>query len=272
MSAVTTGVRAPLTARPDRVRRLHQWADLVAVLAVKNFRQRYLRSKLGVLWALLQPTVQALVLAVVFTKLFKLHHVPHFPVYVLSGILMWQLFQQSVNGATSAVVDNGGLVKKVAVPKVVFPISAVGGNAIVYFAQLVVITTATFIVGTERLVTPLYAALAVLIVIPLATGLGVLACAFHVAVRDIRFLVESSLLVAFYVTPTIYDPSRLTPALRHVLQLNPMYGVMSLQRAAFLDRPVAWPAVGISVVLSAVILAVALAVFQRRSRDFADLV
>jgi ABC-type polysaccharide/polyol phosphate export permease len=272
MSAVSTGLRPTLSARPAARQRLQHWADLVVVLSIKNFRQRYLRSKLGVIWALLQPTVQALVLAFVFTKIFKIHHVPHFPVYVLSGVLLWQLFQQSVNQGTSAVVDNAGLVKKVAVPKVVFPLSAVGGCAIVYVAQLVVITTASFIVGTERLVTPLYAALALLLALNVATGLGVLACSFHVRVRDIRFLIESGLLVAFYITPILYDPSKFGPTLRHLLLINPMYGVMSLQRAAFLDRPVAWAAVGASTLLSTVILAVALAVFRHRSRDFADLV
>lgn len=272
MSAATTGIGAPLTARHTGRQRLHQWSDLVVVLSIKNFRQRYLRSKLGVVWALLQPTVQGLVLAFVFTKIFKMHHVPHFPLYVLSGVLMWQLFQQSVNGATSAVVDNAGLVKKVAVPKVVFPLSAVGGCAIVYFAQLVVVTTGTLIVGTERLVTPLYAAMALLLALSIATGFGVLACAFHVRLRDIRFLIESGLLVAFYITPILYDPTRFGPTLRHLLLFNPMYGVMSLQRGAFLDRPVAWQAVGTSVLISVGLLAIAMATFRRRSKEFADLV
>ena len=87
-----------------RLSRVLHWAGLVRVLAVKNFRQRYLRSKLGVIWALIQPLLQAAVLSFVFIIVFKVKRIPHYPLYVLSGIMSWQFFMQSCTSGTSSMV------------------------------------------------------------------------------------------------------------------------------------------------------------------------
>jgi len=247
-----------------------QWLDLVRVLSVKNFRQRYLRSKLGVIWALIQPLAQAGVLSFVFLKIFKVHSIPHYPLYVLSGIMAWQFFQQSVVGGTSAVVDNAGLVRKVAVPKITFPLSVVGGVLLVFVLQLVVLLTGAAVTGTLDATTPALLALSIVVELPLTLGFAILFCAFHVSFRDIRFLVESTLLMAFYLTPVIYDPTRLPPSYRSLLRWNPMDGVLSLERAALLARSVDWTAVGVSAATAVVLLVIGVPLFIRRAGDFAD--
>lgn len=249
---------------------LRRWAGLTGMLAVKNFRQRYLRSRLGVFWAILQPTVQAAVLAVVFVKVFKVHNVPHYPLYVLSGIMTWQCFAQGTNAATTSALDNSPLIRKIPLPAVVFPMAAVGGVLLVHLLQLTVLLAAGAASGTLGVRT-LLLPLGVLLTVALALGVGTLSCSLHVRVRDVKFLIESGLLVAFYVTPVLYDPSRLPENLRTLLGWNPMYGVMSLQRAALLGRAVDWHAVAVAAVLAVVLLVVALPVFRSRSRDFADL-
>jgi ABC-type polysaccharide/polyol phosphate export permease len=256
--------------RPERIAEFRRWSGLVGVLAVKNFRQRYLRSRLGVLWAILQPTGQAIVLSIVFVKVFRIHGVPHYPLYVLTGMMTWQLFASSTLSATSSAVDNGGLVRKVPLPKLVFPLSAVGGSLIVYGVQSAVLVGGSLIAGTfgpEVLLVPVGALLAA----ALASGLGLLGCAFHVAFRDIRFLLESGLLLVFYATPVLYDPVRLPESLRHYLRFNPMYGVMSIQRGALLGRAIDPWAVLISAVTAILLILAGLFAFRRRSADFADL-
>ena len=269
MTAVTvTGVTP---SWQHRLARATHWADLVRVLAVKNFRQRYLRSRLGVVWALIQPLMQATVLSFVFIVIFKVKSIPHYPLYVLSGIMTWQFFQQSALAGTSSIVDNAGLVRKVAVPKVVFPIAAVGGVALVFGLQLVILIGAGAVLGTLHPMTPLLLLLALPLEAALALALGVLCTAVHVKVRDIRFLVESGLLMAFYLTPVLWDLHRLPPHLQAVMEWNPMYGVLSLVRGAVLGRPVDWTGVG-SAFLCAAVLGVAGAwLFRRRSPEFADL-
>ncbi|HET7530033.1 MAG TPA: ABC transporter permease [Mycobacteriales bacterium] len=250
--------------------RLARWSDLTWVLARKNFRQRYLRSRLGVLWALLQPIAQATVLTIVFLKIFKVHRVPHYPVYVLSGIMTWGFFQQAAIGGTTSVVDNASLVKKVAVPKVTFPVSVVGGVLMVYALQMVVLIGGAASIGTLGASTPGLLLLATLLEAVLGVAVALLFCSVHVAFRDVRFLVESGLVMLFYLTPILWDPSRIPAAYRSYAQWNPMNGVLSLVRGALLERTVDWTAVGISAAMAALVLAVALPLFHRRSSVFAD--
>lgn len=256
---------------PTAWHRFLQWADLLRVLAMKNFRQRYLRSRLGVAWALLQPIAQASVMSFVFVKIFKVHRVEHYPLYVLSGIMCWQFFQSAAVGGSTAVVDNAGLVRKVAVPKITFPLSAVGGQLLVLSLQLVVLISGSAIIGTLSEAAPLLL-LAVLLAALLSTSVAVLFCSMHVSVRDVRFLLESGLMMAFYLTPVLWDPARLPATYRHFLEWNPMTGVLSLVRAALLERPVDWTAVGITCLVIPALLAVALPLFHRQATDFADLV
>lgn len=260
-------VRAPGNRSPVGV---VQWLDLVRVLSIKNFRQRYLRSRLGVVWALIQPLAQAAVLSFVFLKIFKVHKVPHYPLYVLSGIMAWQFFQQGVVGGTSAVVDNAGLVRKVAVPKITFPLSVVGGVLLVFMLQLVVLIVGAGVTGTLGATTPALLGLSLVVELLLIVGFAILLCAVHVSFRDVRFLVESTLLMAFYLTPVIYDPSRLPPSFRSLMRWNPLDGVLSLERAALLARSVDWIAVGVSAGVALVLLSVGLPIFRHRAGDFAD--
>jgi len=271
---VTTVDLAPVGARlsgPERRRRLLQWVDLTRVLAVKNFRRRYLRSRLGVVWALLQPTMQAAVLSIVFLGVFHIKNIPHYPLYVLSGIMAWQFFQQTCNQGTSSIVDNGPLVRKVAVPKVIFPFAAAGGTLLVFLIQLVVLFVAAVISGTLGWSVG-YLLLAVPLVFALASSVAVLFSSLFVSIRDVKFLVESGLMMFFYLTPVIYDISRLPEGARALMDWNPLYGVLSLMRAAFLGRPVDWQGVLSATILTVVIAAVGGWLFARRSQDFSDLV
>jgi ABC-type polysaccharide/polyol phosphate export permease len=110
-----------------------------------------------------------------------------------------------------------------------------------------------------------------LLVAVVALGLSLLTCALQVAYRDVKFVVESGLLVAFYASPVLYAPSALTPRLARLLELNPMYGVLALARTALLGQPYPGRALLVGAVESALLLAVGAVVFRRRSRDFADL-
>ena len=260
----------PTTAEERRARLL-RWVDLTRVLSIKNFRQRYLRSRLGIAWALLQPTLQAAVLTVVFVKIFHVRNIPHYPVFVLSGIMSWQFFQQGCVQSTVSIVENAGLVRKVAMPKVIFPLASVGGVLLVFLLQSVVLLVAGAISGTLGLGT-FYLLLALPIETALIAAVGVLASSLHVSVRDIRFVIESGLLMAFYLTPVLYDISRVPVGARSVMEWNPMYGVLSLMRAAFVARPVDWHGVLSALVATVVIAVLARVMYRRRSAEFSDLV
>jgi ABC-2 type transport system permease protein len=250
--------------------RTRRFLSLVKVLSQKNFQIRYRRTALGIVWALLQPVIQAVVVAVVFLKIFKGFAVPKYPLFVLSGVMPWALTTRSLGVATSAVVDNASLVKKVAVSRLIYPLAAIGGTLVVYLASLVVVICGGLIYRTLD-VRVLFLPLAVLLQLLVTTGPSILGAAYYVSFRDVRYLVESGLIILFYATPVIYPSDRLGPTGVAVQRWNPMTGVLSLYRAAVLPRPVDWAAVAISFGFGVIVLALGLVAFHRRSAEFADL-
>lgn len=268
--AVDSTPRLILLGKADRAANFKRWVQITYLLSMRTFRVRYLRSRLGILWAVLQPLIQALVLAFVFQRIFKIQKTPHYPVYLLSGVMAWQCFQTGMVAATTAVVDNAGLVRKIAMPSVIFPLAQVGAVVMVFFMQLVVLFGAAIIIHTFSLKT-LILPLGMILLFAMAAALGVLFCSFQVAFRDIRFLAESGALVLYYVTPILYDPKILSDTLQRYLPLNPMYGVITIFRSALLEAPIRWGPIGISAIGLVIISAAAGLSFRSRSLDFADL-
>lgn len=274
--AVTETLPPPVTtvigAETRRVARLRNLGSLTWTLSRKNFQVRYKRAVLGVVWAVLQPAFQAAVLSVVFIKVFKADvGVPDYAVFVLAGMLPWTFFAQSLSVGTVSVLENGPLVKKVALPQIVFPLSAIGGVALAFVAALPVLLVAGLVaggLGRQLLLLPL----AVLLQLLAVAGVASAAASLYPAFRDVRYLVESLLVVGLYLTPVLYPPDKLPGTARGLLELNPLTGVLSLYRGAFLSLPVDWSAVGLSLLVGTVALGVGLAVFRRRSDEFADLV
>ena len=106
-----------------------RYRELIWALALKELKIRYKRSVLGFLWALLNPMLLMLVLTVVFSKLMATPKV-HFPIFLLSVLIPWTFFSQSLSYAAESIVSNGDLIKKVRVAKLVFPVAAVVSNMI----------------------------------------------------------------------------------------------------------------------------------------------
>ena len=267
------GVR-PLTRvlhRLIRAPHLRWTLGLVGMLAMKNFRTRYKRSFLGVLWVVVQPTLQALVLSFVVVKVFHAKTVGDYTLYVLSGTVVWGFTQIGLNSATSSVVDNASLVKKVRVAPIVYPASSIGGQFLGFLAPLGVLTLLCAAHGKLSLTSALLpAAIALHVLFILA--LGLLTAALYVTYRDIAPLVTAVLSLAFYATPILYDVTQLPNWTQDLVRANPMTGVLSLYRAALLDRQVDELALVVSAVVSALLLVLSLSVFRRRAGEFADLV
>jgi ABC-2 type transport system permease protein len=244
---------------------------LIWALSRKNFQVRYKRASLGVLWAVVQPLFQTALLSFVFLVVFPgtAKRIPYYPAFVLSGMLPWAFFSQSLAAATTSIVDNASLVRKVAVPSVVFPVAAVGGVANAFLASLGIMLVTSLVVGQagfEVLLLPLAAVLQTALIL----SLGVLTCAFQVALRDTKYLVDAGLMAFFYATPVLYSIERVPEKYRPLFEANPMSGVLSLYRAATLGRPIAWSGVAVSVVVTVVLGVLAAWAHRSRSGDFAD--
>ena len=267
----TAAISFPRRAAHAIVRRpeWRQALGLVWVLSAKNVKVRYKRTSLGMVWSIAQPLIQATVLTFVIARVFHITAIPHYGLFVLSGVMPYSAVSSGLQSATVSVVDNAGLLKKVAIPRLVFPVAAVGGGLIIFGAGLLVLI---FISATQGELGPNAVLLVpgIALVLLIATAVGIFGAALYVKFRDVRFLIESGMQLLFYATPVLYTPEKLG-RLAPWLRLNPITGILSIFRGAVAGFRVDWAAVLCTVVFGFVLLVLAVILFNRRAQTFADL-
>lgn len=258
------------------VRRLVQqaWAarELVAILARREFFARYRRATLGVVWAIALPLLQAVVLAVIFTKVARLPLPGNAFVFVFSGMAAWAFFSAALSAASTAIVDNSQLSSKIYFPRVALPLVAVASNAFVAVVNIAIVLIAVYASGVNPTFRVLLLLPGLALLVALTGATSALFAALHVYFRDIRYLVQAGLLLSFYLTPVFYPLSRAPGALDVIVRLNPMTGVIELYRAATVGADANYGiAVAISIAWTVVIGVVATRMYARFDRVFADL-
>jgi ABC-type polysaccharide/polyol phosphate export permease len=251
---------------------LSRAASLVWLLSRENFRVRYKRASLGVFWAVVQPTLQAAVLIFVFTHIIRYKRVDNYAIYMLSGILPWTFFSQSVIAATSSIVDNSALIKKVPVPAVVFPLAGVGGATVTYGISVTILVVGSAIFhtfGLHLLLLPI----AFLSQVFVITAIALVTSSLYPAFRDIRYIVDAVLLIGLYITPIIWDPASIgSHTLRFVMSFNPMYAVILMYHSAVAARTPDWPAMAPAGGTTLCIMIAGVLLFRHRQGEFPDVV
>lgn len=284
MSADVLELDASPAPRRAVLRDLWGHRALLRVMARTDFQVRYKRAVFGVVWAVAVPLLQAAVLAFVFSKVFgdralSLADDPDavavgrgvsFPVYVLSGIVAWSYMASALTPGSTAIVDGSSLADKVWFPRALLPIVPVLSALVGLGASTIALVVLMPILDTSIGPQILLLLPAVALVACFTVALTLVLAALHVYFRDVRYLVTATLLVWFYVTPIFYPPSLLRDY-RHLLDANPMTGIVTLFRMATIGHVDRWvPAVGVSVAVTVVLLLTAVEVYRRHDRLFVD--
>lgn len=259
---------------PARLLARQLWAtrSLLAILARKEFHVRYRRASLGILWALGLPLLQALVLAVVFSHVTRIHHAPHYAVFVLSGMAAWVFFSVALSSGATAIVDGTELSSRVYFPRAVLPLVQVASNLYSLAITLAIVVAVCPLFGVGLGPRTLLLVPATVLLVLLTAGLCLVASALHVYFRDMRYVVSAALIVWMYVTPVIYPASDAPRALRAAIDLNPMTGVIDVFHLATVGQAGAvGPALLATAGWTVALLATAAALHCRYDRVFADL-
>lgn len=268
--------------------------ELLIRLIRKELKVKYKDSVLGFLWSMLNPALYLLVYFFVFQIVLK-NTIPQFAIFLLTGLLVWNLFSTAVPGATTSVVGNAGIVKKVAFPREMLALSSVGAALVFFFLQAIVLIIALLAFHLRPALHYLPLLVPALITLLAFSGaLAVLLSAVNVYLRDTQHLLELVLVAWFWATPIVY-PYRLIAdrlaqhGLAWVALLNPLTPiVITFQRAIYAKPqpvgtdghvvralPLAGPwwyleVLAIVFAVSAVLFLVALHVFGRLEGNFAE--
>lgn len=273
-----------LTGTADSLRHIWAYRELLGLLTRREIKVRYKDSTLGLLWSLIRPLAMLAVYYLAIGKFLGAQRaIPDFAVYIFTGLTAYALFSEIVSGCTGSILGNAGLVKKVFLPREVFPLSSVGSALFNFGVQLVVLAAATVAVGRvpvgERL---LYLPLSVAVLFVWATALGLVLAAVNVYLRDVQYLVEIGLTVLFWSTPTVYSWELVrnamgSPLLEQVYLANPVaVAVLGMQRTFWVAGDAAAVPSGLGVRLlvmlgvGTVLLWLAQRVFARLEGDFAQ--
>ena len=279
----------------ERFSDVYAHREILANLVRKDLKVKYAASVLGAVWSILNP----LVYLAVFTFVAKVlgAGIPDFPVYLLSGLLAWNLLSASLTSGASSVLDNSNLVKKVAFPREILPLSVVGVALVDFLLQSVVLLAFIVISGygfhwPELALWPL----AFVTLVSVTVALSLWLAAVNVRYRDVGHLLNIGLVVWFWATPIVYAEYQVQelaeggewfgiPRLAFYL-LNPLadivagfhralYGVVTPEGAStpvLFDESLAWVAglLAITLVVSLIALRFTWAYFFVRSGDFAE--
>jgi ABC-type polysaccharide/polyol phosphate export permease len=186
---------------------------------------------------MLNPLLMMLILSLVFSGLFKVA-VTNYTAYVLSGIIFWHFFSQSTSLALLGFVGNSALLKKVYIPKAVFPLSVIFSALINFVLSLVPLFAILLITGTSISIRVLLLPLGILLILIFSFGVSLILSTLTVFFKDMIYIYEVSLMAWMYATPVFYPATIVPEKFRAILLINPMYHFMALFRGCiYMDSP-----------------------------------
>jgi ABC-type polysaccharide/polyol phosphate export permease len=204
----------------------YRYRELIWALALKELKIRYKRSVLGFLWALLNPMLFMLVLTLVFTVIMPINKY-HYAIFVLSALIPWTFFSQSLSYATESIVGNGDLIKKVRVAKLVFPVAALVSNMINLLLSLIPLALIVLIMGHPFHWTWIFLPVALLALTLITLGMTFFFATVNVYYRDVSHILQIILQLWFYVCPIIYSQDFIPAKYQIFFKLNPMVYVLN---------------------------------------------
>jgi ABC-type polysaccharide/polyol phosphate export permease len=185
---------------------LVRYRDLFANLFRRDFEARYKGSALGVLWSLANPVLLMAIYVLVFSLLWKVtDEIPHYPLYLLTGLACWLFFSTSLTASARSMLDNASLIRKTRFPRQLVPLSAVATQLVTFVVMLAVLLVLNMALipevrGTAWLALPLGA-----VFVCFVGGVAVAVAASNVLYRDVEHLIGSLLLPWFFLTPVLYS-------------------------------------------------------------------
>ena len=257
-------------------RSLWQYRHFVLSSIRNELISRFARSKMGGVWMIINPLAQVAIYALILTnviaaKLPGVDNTYSYAIYLMAGLLGWSLFSEIVNRCLTLFIDHGNLMKKISFPRITLPAIVIGScllNNVLLFAAMLVIF---LLLGHHFSIEILWLIPLTLTVVTLGLGVGLILGVMNVFVRDIGQVVPIIMQMWFWFTPIIYPVSIIPEGYRHLLNLNPLYPIISAyhQILVYNNAPEAHSILIITVTAIALMM-LSLFLFRRASGEIVD--
>lgn len=245
-----------------------KFQPLLGELIARDIKIKYRRSVLGVLWTLLNPLCMMIVLSVVFSNIFKFD-IENFPLYILSGQLIFNFFSDATTSSMSSIVSSASLIKKVYVPKYLFVLSHIFSSFINLMASFTALLLVMMATRTELHWMTLLAPVPLLLLVFFSLGAGLVLAAVTVKFRDIMHLYSVFITALMYLTPVIYPMAMLPEWLTGFVMLNPITNIVLMFRNVMLYNTFfGWKSLLVAVIETGIMLAIGFWVFYKNQDNF----
>lgn len=257
------------------LKELWDYRELFYFFTWRDVKVKYKQTILGFLWAIIQPVFMTIIFAVFLGDSIskKTNLLIPYPVFVLSGMLLWGIFSGGMSNAANSMVNNANIIKKIYFPRLIIPISSILVAVIDFFIAFAVFIVVLFIykVKINFLILTLLP-LSILITCLSAMGCGVLLAALNVKYRDVRYIIPFLVQGLLFLTPVMY-PINISDNtfVQLILKLNPLSGALELMRGLFWGYTIDLQTVLISLTSAFSLFIIGIVYFRKTENYFADL-
>ena len=249
---------------------LYKYREFLKTSIKKEFRGKYKKSFLGVLWSFLNPLFQLLVYALVFPFILRVN-VENYTMFLIVALIPWTFFNSTVIQSAACIVTNGGIIKKVYFPREILPISIVTSNLLNFLITGMIVLVALFIsgigVGKAILIFPLV----MLTQYILQLGIAFIFSSITVFVRDVEYIINIFMMLMFYLCPIVYAADMIPEKILPLFKLNPMFHIIGFYREIlYYKRVPNLLNLFIIFIVSLFILIIGYGIFEKCEKKFAE--
>lgn len=245
-----------------------KYKDLLYELVSRDIKIRYRRSILGLLWTLLNPILMMTVMTIVFSNIFR-SDIENFPIYFFTGNILFSFITESTTNALNSITGSGNLIKKVYVPKYLFPMSKVFSSVVNLFFAFIAMMLVMVVTRVKFQVTMFLVPIVLIYIILFSLGVGMILATLQVFFRDTAHLYSVVTLAWMYLTPIFYPESMLPKRLGLLLSMNPMVHYIRFMRKIVLYNTVPTVTENLTCcAISLVFLSIGLIAFYRKQDKF----
>ena len=252
------------------VNELYNYREFLKTSIKKEFRGKYKKSFLGVLWSFINPLCQLLIYAIVFPFILK-NNVENYTVFLIVALMPWTFFNNTIIQSAACIVTNAGIVKKVYFPREILPISTTTSNLINFLiTQLIVLFALTFSgIGFSKAI--IVFPLIVILQYIFQLGLSFIFSAITVFVRDVEYIINIFMMLMFYLCPIVYNSDMIPEKFLKLFKLNPMFHIISFYRTILYEKQIPnMKEVGIMYIICIIILIIGYNIFKKLQKKFAE--